>query len=439
MSFLKKVFGIKSWEEMRAEADEMREHQTFGPAKLAYERALAKVPAEQTEARAEIEGLIGDCCDDLARARIAIGEQFLEAGDSIHEALALEEFRGALEIAHDEDIRTAAQEHIDGVGQRAAVEEAAVADVEQSDEERIALIAGRWSDTQSLEYDRYDQGFLDSLLAMQDGRFGDACDGLNAVLADAKHPCYLHLELGRALLGKALLEYEEAGKDEDDSNPLDAGAATEALRLFLSELEHGEGEDSRLAAHVMLARVADTQGDVEAALAEYAQATDAMPRDSRVLLEMGRYLRSKGFLEEALATLESAQAIMSAARPDWTVYHELGLTQRDLGRAKQAIGSLEAVQAIFKEHDYLDFPPEATVALAELYEADGRFDRAADNFRSLTEGSDRANHFTYYRETARLLFKLGAADEGHDFLTKAEALAPDQEAVDALQSLVEPT
>ena len=30
MSFLKKVFGIKGWEDIRAEADEMRERRAFG-------------------------------------------------------------------------------------------------------------------------------------------------------------------------------------------------------------------------------------------------------------------------------------------------------------------------------------------------------------------------------------------------------------------------
>ena len=342
-----------------------------------------------------------------------------------------------MEIARDEEVREEAQRQIDGVGQRAAVEEAAVMDVEQTDEERIALIAGRWNDTQSIEYDRYDDTFLAALLAMQDGGFEEAAASIATLLETAKHPCYLHLEHMCALGVALAFDKEKEDADEGQEIELRADSAVDALETFLQELESGEGDEARLAAHVMLARVADTRGDVEAALAEYAKATEAMPRDSRVMLEMGRYLRSKGHLEEALSTLESAQSVMSAARPDWAVYHEIGMTQRDLGMPKKAIDSLETVHAIFKQHDYLDFPPDTTVALAELYEAEGRLDRAADNYRALTEGTDRANHFVYYRETARLLLALGAKDEGHGFLSKAEALAPDEDALATLRELSE--
>ena len=95
------------------------------------------------------------------------------------------------------------------------------------------------------------------------------------------------------------------------------------------------------------------------------------------------------------------------------------------------------MHSIFAEHRFLDFPPSSARALAELHEEAGRKDRAADLFRSLAEGSDVENHYTYYREAARLLRDLEILDDSRTFAQRAVGLAKDDDERAAAAALLE--
>jgi len=441
MSFIKNLLGLKGWEELENEAQALFEQGQFGAAKLAFERAADKMPPNKELAGTRIQSRIDECYDGLAQARVTIGLGHLEAGA---EDLARTEFLGAVEVSVTDEVREEAQAALDKMDRDDAQRVVEEHDVEPTDEERLALLAGSWDEAQSLEYDRCDERLPEALLAYLDGSFGDSIAILEALIAEAEFPRFLYLELGRARLALALSEPSSdpdggptSGSDDEPEQSEELLSAAEAdLRMFLSELEAGDGEDARLGAHIMLAHIADARDDEEAAMEEYSAAADAMPSDSRVFLEMGRYFRGKGYDEEALPILESARDLMSVERPDWRVLHELGVVQRALGKNEDAIASLEGVIAIFAEHRFLDFPPATARALAELHEEDGRLDRAADLYRSLAEGSDTDNHYLYYREAARLLRDLGILDDSHSFAQRAAGLAQTDEERTAVEALL---
>ena len=108
MSLFKKIFSADP-EGLRRKADALFEAGDFGPAKLAYEKAIAASPED---ARAELEERARECTDGIARQRIDEAKAYLQQG-SIE--LAAQELAGALEVANDGTLREQAQSLLDGL------------------------------------------------------------------------------------------------------------------------------------------------------------------------------------------------------------------------------------------------------------------------------------------------------------------------------------
>jgi len=403
MSLLKKLFSVNP-EALAKKADALYATGDYGPAKLAYERALAASPES---ARTVLAEQARRCGDEIARRRIDEARAYLAHG-SID--LAGQELEGALEVATGPALRDEAQALLDGL-EAADAKERAVA-TELSDEERIALLMGQWGDAQAEEYERYGDALLEGLIAMHREQFGDARNQLEAVLAQATAPRYLWLELGRARL---LSEDLAGGK--------------EALQRFLSALGADEGGETRLAANLSLARVADESGDFEEAMGYFEAAVHALPEDYRPYLAMGAFLRGKGHGAEALEVLQTSLELSTTSGTDWRLLEELGLASELAGKPDDARSFLEQVVGFFTNHQVTDFPPSTATSLAKLYEADGRLERAADLYRALSQGSDREQHALYHYETGRLLHALGLPDEARRMLTRAEALRSGDDAL----------
>jgi tetratricopeptide (TPR) repeat protein len=245
---------------------------------------------------------------------------------------------------------------------------------------------------------------------MHKEQFQDARARLEAVLADAPEPRYLWLEVGRARL---LSEDLPAGK--------------EALQKFLSALGDDEGGETKLAANLSLARLADESGDFDGAMGYFEAAVYSLPDDYRPYLAMGAFLRNKGHGVEALDVLLTSQQLSESAGTDWRLLEELGLASDLAGKTDDARSFLEQVVEFFTNHQITDFPPSTATTLAKLYESDGRLDRAADMYRALSQGSDRERHARYHYEAGRLLHAIGLMDEARRMLTRAEALRSDDD------------
>ncbi|MGB5265467.1 MAG: hypothetical protein WBN30_02690, partial [Polyangiales bacterium] len=191
MGFLKKLFSADP-DALEKKADALYAAGDYGPAKLAYEKAMAASAESAREAFAEKARL---CTDGIARQRIEEARAYLAQG-SIE--LAEQELEGALEVVSDASLRAQAQALRDGLEAREAQEQAA--SPEMTDEERIALLMGQWEEAQANEYEGYGDVFLEALLAMQREEFAEARVQLEALVARAPDPRYLWLEVGRARL-----------------------------------------------------------------------------------------------------------------------------------------------------------------------------------------------------------------------------------------------
>ena len=416
MSFFKKLIGAKSFDDERAEGERLFAAGRWGEAKLAFDRALEKSKAAPAEAVERVKATIASCCDSLAEARLVAAEEYLNDGD---EELARAELEHAVETAASKDIRAKAERRMEQLERRDAREKARD-DIVITDEERFAALAGGWEEEQAEEYELYGDALRDALLAMQADRMKEARAALEKVLEDAEDPHYLWLEVGRA----RLLDGDTAG-------------GTEALEEFLASIGPDEGGNSRLAAHIELARLADERDDYDGAVAHYEAAVQADDENPGTYLALGQYLRSRGHVEQAIEVLDAGLPFIGEVQPFFRLIHELGVAHAALGHDERAIALLEEVIDIHVKRSARDFPPDTAVALARLHEKAGRKDRAADLFRSLANGSDRAGHFGYHREAARLLEEIGLTAEARRMLQRASELAPDDEARKAIDAALE--
>ena len=398
---LGKLFGKKPLNEVEADARRLFEAGSFGDAKLAYDRLESRAAKEDPELAKLAAARSVECCDRLAGKRV---DEALDLAAHGHLELAREELKHALETARSEPVIARVREAQRKIEQRDAVEQAR-APAELSDEERLTLIVSSWEPLQAEELESYGEPLSQAVLAIDRGDAERAVSLLEPLIAQAKEPSYLWLELGRAKLGK-----------EDD-----AGAA-EALRMFLKRIGPEEGGAARIVAHRELARIAHERGDHEAALAELEACAAALEDDPRPLLELGGYLRQLQRPQEAIEVLELCGALFDDGNVEWPVTMELGLACADAGQAERAIQALEAVLDQLAQRGHTDFPPVAVVSLAQLHDDAGELTRAADLYRALTEGSDGANHALYHRETARLLEALGLAEEALRMRERAAGL-----------------
>lgn len=401
MSLFKKLFSVDA-ESLKRKADALFDAGDFGPAKLAYEKAIA---ASSEDARGQLIERVRACTNAIARQRIGEAEAYLRQGAI---ELAEQELAGALEVAEDDSVRRQAQALLDGL--EAGHAQAQAASEEMSDEERIAILMGQWEEAQADEYERYGDGLLEALLALHGERYEDARAQLETLLDSAEGPRYLWLEVGRA----RLLSGDDTG-------------GKQALEHFLGALDDGEASEAKVAVNLTLARLADDDGAFEEAMKRFEAAVHAVPDDYRPYLAMGAFLRDKDHTEEALEVLRTALTLSVSSATDWRLLEELGLASEQAGKTGDAMSFLEQVIEFFTSRQVMDFPPDTATTLARLYEAEGRLDRAADMYRALSQGSDGANHAVYHYEAGRLLTALGLQQDARRMLTRADALLGDDD------------
>jgi tetratricopeptide (TPR) repeat protein len=412
MSLLGKLFGGRSVDEERAQADALFARGEFGQAKLAYERARDHSQAKtQPELQRTLSERITGCRDAIARAHLAEAERLLAQGQI---DFAREELQQAAQTAADPALLRAASERADQLER--VVVQAEVAEQSQSPDEddRFELIAGGFENDQYAEYLAHGEPVKRALLLLHEGHTAEARSLLEEVITRADAPRYLHFELGRARLAEG-----------------DSAGGQAALEQFLSGLHADEGGDPRLLAQIELAHLAHARGDFEGAVAHHEAALTSMPDDPRPYLAMAGFFRRENLLEEAIDVLEAGLEALKGKPPDVRVWQELGLTLADAGRDAEAITWLERIVALLASQKHTDLPPGGTVRLAQLYERSGRASRALDLYALLARGTDRANLHVYHEQAARLMLTLGLRDEAHRMLLRARELAPDDASVRA--------
>lgn len=391
--------GRRSAAEERARADTLFAQGEHGNAKLTYDRAIdACTPADSALAD-ECRARVIECCDAIARTRIAEADRLIEQG--AHD-LALPELQNAALTARSQALLLEIERRIEKLDAAEAIEAGTVAEL--SDDERFELISGSFEAEQHDEYVSLGEPMRRALLLLHGGDAKSALPLLEQ-LHGAPDARYLWLELGRARL---LCD--------------DSAGGREALEKFLALLEPGAGGDARLGAHIELAALANEAGDIEGAIGQHQAALEALPDDPRPYIALARFLRRSGMPEEALDVLESATEALESESPQLLILVERGLAHADLNADEAAIEVLEQAVSLLTTRQHLDLPPELATKLAELHERAGNRARALDLYSLLTQGSDVANHASYYRQTGRLFLALDRPADARRALQRALAL-----------------
>jgi len=409
MSFFKKLLG-GTFESNRDEGHALFADQSYGPALLAYEKALDKASGDRASA-GDVEAVterVRRCRLELARGRLAEADALVGEGEMQR---ALENLEDAAEICDDEEIAEAIAER----KQRYEAEEARRLrgdEEEMTEEELLAVMAGTWNEDQADEYAELPDEFRDALLARQDGDLERAVELFSEVIEcpDLEYePRYAHVELATTLTGlgrneeaiEAFDRFLEAVEDDEDALEARTAALTAKGRTLLDLERPDEAEELLLAA------------------------TRLSPESHVTFLNLGVFLRSRQDHERSLEALRTAAELMGQMHPDFRVIREMGLTYLAMDRKQEAEETLYAVvehHASRGTHDQLD--PLATITLAKLYEDKEQFDKASDLYRHLAQGYDSANHFAYNLEAARLLGRAGADPSLVErYLTRATELA----------------
>jgi tetratricopeptide (TPR) repeat protein len=402
VSLLGKLFGGgKTLESEQARADGLFAQEEFGPAKLAYESALALAKAAPAEVREALAKRASECADTIARRRIEAALKWFERDNY---ELGVSELRQAIDTAVTPAIAHEAEEILGRMQGAVALATAEAAKPEAED--RFELIAGSFEEDQYAEYKAHGARVEQALILLHDGQIADARAILEDELPKADAPRFLWFELGRARLA---------------SDAVDAGV--EALRTFLSKLHAEEGGDARMIAHIELAQVLQTKGEVDAAVEQYEAALDAMPNDPRPYIELAAFLRKEGTPEEAIEVVQAGLDALDETQAPWRLWQELGLAQADAGHDAQAIESLERVIDFLVAKQRVQPPAEGTQRLAELYEKQGKAARALDMYSLLVGSAEPAQLCGYYQEAARLMTQLGLNSEARRALKAAIAAA----------------
>ncbi|MCS6856348.1 MAG: tetratricopeptide repeat protein [Deltaproteobacteria bacterium] len=401
MSFLRRLFGLPSTQELRDRADHCFAAKDFVEARVLYEKLLDRKDLSPSD-REYVARQIRACSNALAEARIAQAEALIGNGDF---ELARAELVAAAEIARDEAIRKRAARMLDSIERLQVQRHTIRPKVEPSDEERWLMISSRWSEAQYAEYKNYGPEFREAILAMEAGKPEEALPILESLVKE-EGATFVWAELARAR-----------------SRVGDESGSIQAIAHFLERVPDPDRSETRIEAHLYLAHLAERDGDDERAIAEYERAIDAMPDDPRPLIHFGHFLRRRGEAGAAISVFESALGLLAEDQLNWPILTEIALAKRDLGRIDEAIDTLERIVRYFLSRSQIDLlPPSAVVPLAELYERQGELAKAADLYALLSRGQDTEHAHIYYKEAGRLLAKLGLRSEARKMLMRASAL-----------------
>lgn len=205
--------------------------------------------------------------------------------------------------------------------------------------------------------------------------------------------------------------------------------------------------DREAALHFLDARLAEAEGEIEAALAAYGRAVQALPTEPFLRLEYAR-LASRAALQSRSqadrgrrldVALEQLRAARQLAGGDFQVLKESGLLYLELARDRNEVvpaaqEALEAAREIRSED------PEVLLPLGQIYRANGDLPRAVETFRLAerkTAGAPWAKSLLVrsLSELAEARAREGKAAEREALLAEAFGLDPDN--VEVRASLAE--
>ncbi|HEX4952346.1 MAG TPA: tetratricopeptide repeat protein [Thermoanaerobaculia bacterium] len=195
--------------------------------------------------------------------------------------------------------------------------------------------------------------------------------------------------------------------------------------------------DREAALHFLDARLAESEGEIEAALVSYGRAVQTLPTEPFVRLEYARLAGRAALQSRSQAdrgrrldvALEQLRAARQLAGGDFQVLKEAGLLYLELARDRNEVipaaqEALEAAREIRGED------PEVLLPLGQIYRANGDLPRAVETFRLAerkTAGAPWAKSLLVrsLSELAEARDREGKGAEREALLSEAFGLDPD--------------
>jgi len=244
----------------------------------------------------------------------------------------------------------------------------------------------------------------------------------------------------RELLEKALELSRQAGDLREEVNIehnlaayyQNEGQLQKALDLFIRVADRQAPRDSGMT-HYNMGNLYLLLGDPDQALENYLlsqkvfHAAGDAKNEVNALIGVGRVHQEKGNIDAALA--EYAEARRLVIEEPWIIPHFIGLSQVDLGQLQEALESLGRALAIASKNN--DRPQKAASLLA-IGSAYAKLGQAEQAEKSLGDAITEANEIGYRSVVALALLRRSLLRRDKDRLE--EALADIESAIAAVES-----
>lgn len=408
MAFFDKLLG-RTWQKYQARADRFEADGESGLALQEYRSALSLFDGTDDE-RAVLDAAVGKVRNRLRDEQLTRAQTFIEAG-------VLDRARTSLDSAYDHSQTDAERAEVED--RRAlvvAIEEGRVIDpsstavaegeLELHPDDRLRILLGGLDGEQAKHYRSLGKDFSKGWLALQEGEFDVAVEGLEKARDANKGDAFVLTELGRAYLAV----------DRND----------EAVAV-LEDADKAESESIYIKLHRVQALWA--LKDFDTAEQVLQEAHDLDEEDNRVFRAIGEHALLSGDYEPGI---EAVQLMLEEAPNDVNLLRMLGQLNHAAGHLDVALGCYEAVLSIRWDLDpetkELIFDAPSALAAASIYlDQEKRPERIIDLLHAMLSITEGVSASQMYLGIARAHIMKKRTSDARIALSSALALLPEDD------------
>ena len=406
MGLFDKILG-RDYKYYIAKCDKVK-GEDLGEAMACLVHAEELIDENDTDAKAEIEAKRGEIKHIVYERAYASAQQYLKSGQQQAAQNAIE--RAARHVQNDaeRDALNALvsdshkwQENEDPVVEAHVEGEDRVSGLDTDDKWNLYVTQLPFAKAQHC--DELGDDFKKAWIALQEGSYDEAIEGLEAVYKDNPDDALVMCELGRAYYGRG--QFEKANELIEKSDKADPQIETKLLRteVLWSMKKFDEAETVLQAAH------------------------DADPENNNVLARIAQHgLISKDF-ESGIAAVE----VLAENLPNDRSVHQLaGRLYLESGDEEKALKSFETVNRLFwqvnPQTKKITFDQNAAVAAATLYiKRNENLGRAVELLDAVRANTDGETHIAICLQLADVYEKMGKSGKRSDVLGEATRFMDD--------------
>ena len=406
MGFFDKLFG-RDYKYYLKKCDESIEMDDLGYATECIERARQLADPNDSDAKAEIDKKHSELKHFVYEKAFKQARTFFRGGQKEAAQNAID--RASRFVQNDEE-REALNKLVEESHRLPTDEKIVEARVEG--EEKITGLTSndKWSMyvtqlpfAKAQHCDDLGDDFKEAWVALQEGQFDEAIEGLEAVYKAHSDDALVMCELGRAYYGKNQLEKaDELLKKSDEAEP--------------------EIETKLLRTEVLWAM---KRFDVAEEVLQAAH--DADPENNNVLARIAQHGLISGDFQSGIDAVE----VLAENLPrDFSVHRLAGQLYRANGEDEKALESFEKVNQIFwqvnPQTKQLTFDQNSAVAAANLYvKLNKKLERAAELLEAVRANTKGEAHVAICLQLAEVYEKMDKKSKRHEVLRESTRFLDD--------------